>query len=71
MKRLNAEIQKKENYNSELTKDFNAKDKELVKTMLQKEDCERSNNEIKLKNDNLEMYVKQLEKEREALNEKN
>ncbi len=39
--------------------------------MLQKEDCERNNNEIKLKNDNLEMYVKQLEKEREALNEKN
>lgn len=71
MKRLNADIQKKENYNSELTKDFNAKDKELVKTMLQKEDCERSNNEIKLRNDNLEMYVKQLEKEREALNEKN
>lgn len=71
MKRLNADIQKKENYNSELTKDFNAKDKELVKTMLQKEDCERSNNEIKLRNDNLEMYVKQLEKEREALNDKN
>jgi hypothetical protein len=39
--------------------------------MMQKEDCERSNNEIKLKNDNLEMYVNQLEKEREALNEKN
>ena len=71
MKRLNADIQKKENYNSGLTKDFNAKDKELVKTMLQKEDCERSNNEIKLRNDNLEMYVKQLEKEREALNDKN
>lgn len=36
-----------------------------------KEECERSNREVRLKNDNLELYCKQLEKEREALSEKN
>jgi hypothetical protein len=50
---------------------LNAKEKDLIRTILQKEDCERLNSEIRLKNDNLEIFIKQLEKEREALNEKN
>jgi len=55
----------------EITRDFNVKDKELLRTLLQKEDCEKSNNELRIKNDNLEALIKKLDKEREVLNLKN